>query len=133
MQQVILTQQHAFGPVNLIIDWNAKEEAPRYWVLDQPADRHAWRRGRKRFWIEPTNRDLKSAGFDLECSALPDPARLSKLVLAMAGLSRAFADHGPERCNTRNRSKSNLARPYICRLICFKRFTWPSTCPWLQG
>jgi hypothetical protein len=84
VQQIILTQQHAFGPVNLIIDWNPSEEAPRYWVLDQPADRHAWRRGRKRFWIEPTNRDLKSAGFDLEQSAVPDVARLGNLVLAMA-------------------------------------------------
>jgi hypothetical protein len=84
VQQISLTEQHRFGPVNLIIDWNAKQEAPRYWVLDQPASRHAWRRGRKRFWIEPTTRDLKSAGFDLEGSALPDPARLSKLVLAMA-------------------------------------------------
>ena len=84
VQQIILTEQHAFGPVNLIIDWNATEDQPRYWVLDQRADRHAWRRGRKRFWIEPTNRDLKSAGFDLEQSALVDPARLSNLVLAMA-------------------------------------------------
>jgi len=84
MQGILLTQQHAFGPVNLIIDWNGKEEAPRDWVLDQRADRHAWRRGRKRFWIEPTNRDLKSAGFDLEGSALPDLARLTNLVLAMA-------------------------------------------------
>src|SRR6266496_3219404 len=84
IQQILLTEQYAFGPVNLIIDWNATEDQPRYWVLDQKADRHAWRRGRKRFWIEPTNRDLKSAGFDLEQSALPDPARLSNLVLAMA-------------------------------------------------
>ena len=84
IQAIRLTQQHAFGPVNLIIDWNNQEEQPRYWVLDQRADRHAWRRGRKRFWIEPTNRDLKSAGFDLEHSGLPDPARLSNLVLAMA-------------------------------------------------
>lgn len=84
VQQIFLTEQHGFGPVNLIIDWNDKEEAPRYWVLDQSADRHAWRRGRKRFWIEPTNRDLKSAGFDLEQSALLDPARLSNLVLALA-------------------------------------------------
>jgi hypothetical protein len=84
VQGIILTQQHAFGPVNLIIDWNQKEEAPRYWVLDQKADRHAWRRGRKRFWIEPTNRDLKSAGFDLEQSAVPDVARLTNLILAMA-------------------------------------------------
>jgi hypothetical protein len=83
-QGIILTEQHAFGPVNLIIDWNAKEEQPRYWVLDLPANRHAWRRGRKRFWIEPTNRDLKSAGFDLERSGLSDATRLSTLVLAMA-------------------------------------------------
>lgn len=79
-----LTERHAFGPVNLIIDWNPKEDAPRYWVLDQTADRHAWRRGRKRFWIEPTNRDLKRAGFGLEQSALADSARLSSLFLAMA-------------------------------------------------
>ena len=59
-------------------------EQPRYWVLDQRADRHAWRRGRKRFWIEPTRGDLKRAGFDLEHSALSDPARLTNLVLAMA-------------------------------------------------
>ncbi len=84
VQQILLTQQHAFGPVNLIIDWKAKEEPPRSWVLDQTADRHAWRRGRKRFWIEPTNRDLKSAGFDLEQRALPDVARLANLVLALA-------------------------------------------------
>jgi len=83
VQGIILTQQHAFGPVNLIIDWNGKEDQPRYWVLDQRADRHAWRRGRKRFWIEPTNRDLKRAGFDLECSAL-GAARLSNLALALA-------------------------------------------------
>jgi len=84
LQGITLTQQHAFGPVNLIIDWNPKENQPRYWVLDQVADRHAWRRGRKRFWIEPTNRDLKSAGFDLEQSALADAARLNRMVLAMA-------------------------------------------------
>jgi hypothetical protein len=53
-------------------------------VLDQVADRHAWRRGRKRFWIEPTNRDLKGAGFGLEDSAVSDTARLSNLLLAMA-------------------------------------------------
>jgi hypothetical protein len=84
VQGIMLTEQHAFGPVNLIIDWSGKQEQPRYWVLDQRADRHAWRRGRNRFWIEPTNRDLKSAGFDLEHSALPAGARLRNLVLAMA-------------------------------------------------
>src|SRR6266700_8267342 len=34
--------------------------------------------------------------------------------------------------STRMRSKSNFARPYLLRLINFKRFTAPSTCPWLH-
>jgi hypothetical protein len=49
---VALTQKHAFGPVNLIADWTQDTDTPRYVVTDQPADRHAWRRGRKRFWKE---------------------------------------------------------------------------------
>jgi hypothetical protein len=83
-QEVLLTQQHAFGPVNLIADWTSKQDMPRYVVLDQPADRYAWRRGRKRFWIEPFFRDWKSYGFDLEDSKLVHPQRLSTLLLGMA-------------------------------------------------
>jgi hypothetical protein len=83
-QGIYLTKEHHFGPVNLIVDWQRNEEAPRYLVLDQPADRHTWRRGRKRFWIEPTFRDGKSYGFDLENSELDDPQRLANLLLAMA-------------------------------------------------
>jgi hypothetical protein len=84
LQEVLLTQQHAFGPVNLIADWTSQQEMPRYVVLDQPADRYAWRRGRKRFWIEPFFRDWKSYGFDLEDSKLVHPHRLTTLLLGMA-------------------------------------------------
>ena len=56
LQNIYITKEHNFGPVNLIVEWRAKEDHPRYIVLDQKADRHAWRRGRKRFWIEPTFR-----------------------------------------------------------------------------
>lgn len=84
VQDVTLTKQHAFGPVNLIADWTSNEDAPRYTVLDQPADRHAWRRGRKRFWVEPSFRDWKSYGFDLESSKLVHPHRLETLLLGMA-------------------------------------------------
>ncbi len=34
-------------------------------------------------------------------------------------------------CKTRLRRRSNFARPYICRLIVLRRFTWPSVCPLL--
>jgi hypothetical protein len=84
LSQVLFTQQHAFGPVNLIADWTTNEDAPRYVVTDQPADRHTWRRGRKRFWIEPTFRDWKSYGFDLERSNLLHPTRIQTLLLALA-------------------------------------------------
>ncbi len=84
LQDVLLTQKHAFGPVNLIADWTSNEQTPRYWVTDQRADRHTWRRGRKRFWIEPFFRDWKSYGFDLESSKLVHPQRLTTLLLGMA-------------------------------------------------
>lgn len=83
-QGVYLTDQRAFGPVNIIADWKHRDITPRYWALDLPADRHAWRRGRKRFWIEPSFRDWKSHGFDLEATRITERTRLDALVLAMA-------------------------------------------------
>jgi hypothetical protein len=82
-QRIWLSKEHEFGPVNLILDWTSNEDTPRCGVLDQPAERRAWRRGRKRSWIEPTFRDLKSAGFDLEQSELEDRERIERMVLAM--------------------------------------------------
>ena len=84
LQGVTLTYKHAFGPVNLMADWSPNQEHARYWSLDQRADKHAWRRGRKRFWIEPTFRDWKSYGFDLEASHIDDANRLNVLLLAIA-------------------------------------------------
>jgi hypothetical protein len=84
LNQVYLTHQHQFGPVNLLADWSPNQDSPRYWALDLPADAQAWRRGRKRFWIEPTYRDWKSYGFDLEHSQIDDPDRLEVLLLGIA-------------------------------------------------
>lgn len=85
---VTLTQAHAFGPVNLIAAWALTQETPRYWALDQPADGRAWRRGRKRLWVEPTFRDWKSYGFDLERSKLTDPHRLNVLLVGITVTTR---------------------------------------------
>ncbi len=84
LSDIYLTRKHEFGPVNLIADWSANQDYARYWVLDLPATPQAWRRGRKRFWIEPTFRDWKSYGFDLERSKIDDPYRLNELVLGIA-------------------------------------------------
>ena len=84
LNQVYLTRKHHFGPINLIADWSSNQDSPRYWALDLPAEAQAWRRGRKRFWIEPTFRDWKSYGFDLERSQIDDPDRLQVLLLGIA-------------------------------------------------
>lgn len=84
VQEVLLTKKHAFGPVNLIADWTRNTDEPRYVALDQRADRYGWRRGRKRFWIEPLFRDWKSYGFDLEKSKLVHARRLEALLIALA-------------------------------------------------
>jgi hypothetical protein len=83
LQNVRLGQQ-GFGPVNLMADWPANQRGPHYWALDLPAGPQAWRRGRKRYWIEPTFRDWKSSGSDLEASQIRDPGSLEHLLLGMA-------------------------------------------------
>jgi hypothetical protein len=82
-QQVYITKE-LFGPVNLLADWSPNQDFPRFWSLDLPADTTAWRRGRKRFWIEPSFRDWKSYGFDLEATQIEDTQRLEVLILGMA-------------------------------------------------
>jgi hypothetical protein len=125
-QQVYLTQQKGFGPVNLLADWSPNQEQPRFWALDLPAERQAWRRGRKRFWIEPGFRDWKSYGFDLERTQIDDAARLQMLVLALAvttlwmihigdWLIGHGRDHELDRARHPDYSLFRLGRDYVQR------------------
>ncbi|MCP3908272.1 MAG: transposase [Oceanicoccus sp.] len=84
INQVTLTKKHAWSDVHLMVDWTHQADYPRYVVCHQAANKQNWRRGRKRFWIEPTFRDWKSYGFDLEASCLEDDHRLDCLLLGMA-------------------------------------------------
>jgi hypothetical protein len=84
LHHITLTQSTAFPAVHLMVDWTYKGDSPRYVVCHQPTNRYSWRRGRKRFWIEPTFRDWKSYGFDLETTHIPVDHRLDRLILAMA-------------------------------------------------
>ncbi|MGH8711872.1 MAG: transposase, partial [Burkholderiales bacterium] len=79
-----LSKQHDYGPLNVIADWSKQQESPRYWAMDLAANMQAWRRGRKRYYIEPSFRDWKSYGFDLEGSKIEDQDRLEVLLLGMA-------------------------------------------------
>jgi hypothetical protein len=84
LHHVTLTQSKAFPAVHLMVDWTHKGDSPRYVACNQPTNRLSWRRGRKRFWIEPTFRDWKSYGFDLESTHIPGDHRLNRLLLAMS-------------------------------------------------
>jgi hypothetical protein len=84
LPNLTLTQSAAFSPVHLLVDWTYQTDSPRYLVCHQPTSRYTWRRGRKRFWIEPLFRDWKSYGFDLEESQLVADQRLDHLLLGMA-------------------------------------------------
>lgn len=132
-QDVTLTREHAFGPVNLVADWTRDEDTPHYMVVDQSADRHTWRRGRKRFWVEPFFRDWKSYGFDLEDSKLVHPRRLETLLLGMAtatlwmlhvGLWVIETDRRPllEARHKRDYSIFRLGRDYAFRS---QMMNWP--------
>ena len=125
-QNVLLTASHAFGPVNILARWSRKDKWPRFWSTDLPADRHLWRRGRKRFWIEPTFRDWKSGGFDLEGSRLTDHRSIEALVLGMSITNLWMVHLGVTVCTTslrplidvphkRDYSLFRLGRDYIQR------------------
>jgi len=132
-QQIYLTQRWCFGPVNLIGDWSLNQDYPRYWIIDLSADAQAWRRGRKRFWIEPTFRDWKSYGFDLERCQIDDPQRLQVLVLGMAvttlwmiHIGDYLTQHGRDRLldrtHYRDFSLFHLGRDFVQRSLTMR---WP--------
>lgn len=84
LHHLTLTQSNPFGPVSLMVDWTYEGDTPRYVICHRPSNGYTWRQGRKRFWIEPTFRDWKSYGFDLECSQITADHRLDHLLLGMA-------------------------------------------------
>lgn len=84
VHDVTLTKKHAWTDVHLMVDWTYQGDHPRYVVCHRPTGRHSWRHGRKRFWIEPTFRDWKSYGFDLESSQIENDHHLNRLLLGMS-------------------------------------------------
>jgi hypothetical protein len=82
LQDCRLTAKYAY-PVNFLAYWKPGEKDP--WLLatnlESPqATRKAYRR---RMWIEESFGDMKSNGFDLECTHLRHFSRLSRLTLAV--------------------------------------------------
>lgn len=84
LDAVLLTQQHRFGPTNLIAYWDDEDDCARYRVTNRPANGVTLRWTRRRSWIEGLFRDYKSGGFQLEKTRLEHPDRLDHLLLVMA-------------------------------------------------
>jgi len=84
LEGVLLTKKHRFGPLNLIVYWDAEDECARYRFVSRPANGFTLRWTRKRSWIEGLFRDYKSGGFQLQATRLEHIDRLDHLLLVMA-------------------------------------------------
>lgn len=84
LEQVYLTRQAAFGPVNVWLTWDTKHErlVPIVTNLPLAEELHYWYQ--KRPWIEPLFGDMKGHGFDLQTCRLRHPERIDRLMLAVS-------------------------------------------------
>jgi hypothetical protein len=116
VHHITLTQCHALPAVHLMVDWTRNWKTPHYFVCDQPTNGRSWRRGRKRFWIEPTFRDWKSYGFDLETSHIILEQRFERLLLAMnlATLWLLHLGHWLRRSGQQGLLEAPHRRDYSC-------------------
>jgi len=80
---VYLTETHHFGPVSMVLHWDAGEEEPWYLATDQAATWRTIQTYTIRMWTEEMYGDMKGHGFDLEATYIRDPDRLSRLVLGV--------------------------------------------------
>jgi len=70
--------------VNLLAHWKMGEDEPWCLATNLPDRRITLQAYARRMWIEEMFGDLKSHGFDLECTMLRHADRLSRLTLAVA-------------------------------------------------
>jgi hypothetical protein len=83
---VYVTKTDPYGPVSIAICHADEEEDP--WFIatseQQEADYLTLRTYSRRMWIEELFGDLEAGGFQLQKSGLYEPARLSRLVMALS-------------------------------------------------
>lgn len=128
LEQVYLTQQAAFGPVNVWLTWDTKHNrlVPIVTNLSLPQELHHWYQ--KRPWIEPLFGDVKGHGFDLQTSRLRHPERLDRLMLAVSlaylwmcflGSVAILTGHAKlvDRSDRRDRSIFTIGRLWLNRLL----------------
>lgn len=78
------TQCQAVGPVNILVIWRGPEKRHWFFVTNMPTHKEAKAWYRHRFKIETLFSDIKGRGFKIDKSRLKDPARVNRLLMAVA-------------------------------------------------
>ena len=127
---VYVTKTDPYGPVSIAICHADGEEDP--WFIatseQQEADYLTLRTYSRRMWIEELFGDLQAGGFQLQKSGLYEPARLSRLVMALSWTYVWLMNVGVwatkrgfrklvGRTDRRDRSYAEIGRRYIQRCM----------------
>lgn len=128
LPNVYLTQANPFGPVNLLLLWDDKNQRllPLVTNLPLPEEAQYWYHHRP--WIEPLFGDIKGHGFDFQTCRLRHPERISRLMLAVAlaylwlcflGVTATLTGQAKlvDRTDRRDRSLFTLGRQWLNRLL----------------
>ena len=141
LEQVYLTQDAAFGPINLWLTWDDENERllPLATNLGLAEEVPYWYR--RRAWTEPLFGDLKGHGFDWQTCRLRHPERLSRLMLAVAlaylwlcflGATVLMLGRAKlvDRTDRRDRSLFTLGRQWLNRLLKLDKPILVAFCPY---
>ena len=84
LSQVTFTAGQAVSPVNILVVWRGSEERHWFFVTNMTSQQQAKRWYRHRFKIETLFSDIKGRGFKVDKSRLKEPARVNRLLMAVA-------------------------------------------------
>ena len=82
--QVRFTQANQVGPVNIMAVWVSKDQAYWFFVTNMATLKEARYWYRQRFKIETLFSDIKGRGFRMNKCRLKNPARVDRLLMAVA-------------------------------------------------
>lgn len=128
LQDVIVTKDNEYGPVNLALCHAEDEEDPWLICADGEASYATIRTYSRRMWIEQLFADLEDGGFHLNRSRIYPPERLSRLVMALSWtyvwllhvgawmVKRGFRSK-VDRTDRRDRSYVELGRRWLQRCL----------------
>lgn len=129
LQDVYLTDLHAYGPISVAAYWAEGEDTPWFIVTDEAEATYLTLRSySRRMWIEELFGDLQGGGLQVHRSRLYAPKRLARLLIAVCLVYlwlmhvgayvikrgwRKFVD----RTDRRDRSLAAIGRHWIRRAL----------------